>query len=94
MALSLVQRDAQFRAVMVRCAEPLQRRYSFDLMPHFEDLEGFSDPVSAAVGLTAIQVALFEVLRERYGIRPAGFLGHSAGTAAAFTDLNLINECY
>lgn len=86
MGHSLVQQDVQFRTVMVRCAEALQQRYKFNLMPHFLEAAGFSDPTSAAVGLTAIQVALVEVLRERYGVQPAGFLGHSAGTVPALKD--------
>lgn len=48
-------------------------------MAEFTSHQGFREPSRSALGLCAVQIALVDVLREDYGITPAGMLGHSAG---------------
>lgn len=79
MARELLEENKMFHATVAECAAVLQRKYGFDLLPHFSDDKGFRDPLSSALGLVATQIALVDVLREQYGIRAAGVFGHSAG---------------
>lgn len=79
MADELYRQSDTFRCAVASCATFLQENYGFDLLQHFDMEQGWGDPVSSSVGLTAIQVGLVDLLVKDYGIKPAGIIGHSAG---------------
>lgn len=60
----------------------------FDMLPHFGAGDGWADPISAAVGLTAFQIGLVDLLEKDYGIRPSGIIAHSHGTFMAASSLS------
>jgi fatty acid synthase len=80
MAVTLLESSSTFRKSVTACAAAL-RPYNVDLMAEFSAEKGWSKPGLAMVGLVAVQIGLVDVLREEYGITPAGMLGHSAGEA-------------
>eukprot|EP00884_Botryococcus_braunii_P006102 jgi/Botrbrau1/15493/Bobra.43_2s0110.1 len=83
MARELFDENPLFRDRICACASVLQKKYKFDFLPHFNAEKGWDDPVSASAGLTAIQIALVDVLSYDFGIKPAGIFGHSAGEISA-----------
>lgn len=68
-----------FAATITRLAA-LLRPLKFDLIYVLTEApeDAFENIVNSAVSITAVQVALVDVLRE-VGIRPDGILGHSVG---------------
>lgn len=62
-----------------RCAEPL-KKYGIDLLHILtqNDDSAFDNMINTFVSISAVQVGLVDVLRA-VGLRPDGFLGHSAG---------------
>ena len=78
MGLTLLQNNAVFAAAVHECAAVL-KPFGVDLIAVFGSDKGYHTPTLMSVGLLAIQIALVDVLREEYGIEPAGMLGHSAG---------------
>lgn len=79
MALTLLESSPTFKKSILQCAAALQT-VGLDLMAEFRAEKGWQNPKLAMVGLIAVQIGLVDVLREDYGIVPAGMLGHSAGT--------------
>ena len=78
MGQELLDSSAVFRAAIGACArvlDPLGVR----LHKEFRAADGWKEPKHAMVGLTALQVGLVDMLREEYGVVPAGCLGHSSG---------------
>lgn len=80
MGISLIKNNPSYRASIVDSCEVAQQ-LGVDLMAEFMSSQGFREPSRSALGLCAVQIALVDVLREDYGITPAGMLGHSAGRA-------------
>ncbi len=78
MGASLIQGNPSYRASILLSCEVAQQ-LGVDLMAEFTFSQGFREPSRSALGLCAVQIALVDVLREGYGITPAGMLGHSAG---------------
>lgn len=78
MGLSLILRNSRFRTSILESAAAV-KPFGVDLLAEFEFENGFKDSSRSALGLTAIQLGLVDVLRDDYGITPAGMLGHSAG---------------
>jgi fatty acid synthase len=79
MCCELLEASPIFHASITRSAAVLKKEAKFDLLDAFEHEEGWNDPLAGALGLTAIQIGLVDLLKEEYGITPAGVLGHSAG---------------
>lgn len=79
MAGDLYNESRTFKGSVDSCATALKLRYDFEMLQHFGAEQGWGDPVSAAVGLTAIQVGLVDMLEKELGIRPAGIIAHSSG---------------
>lgn len=82
MAQELFEENNVFRGTLGACARVLQQHYGYDMLQHFDMGKGWGDPLSAAVGLTAIQIGLVNVLEKEYGIKPSGIIAHSAGKLA------------
>lgn len=82
MARELYEQNNVFRGVLQACARVLEQNYGYDMLQHFDISKGWGDPLSAAVGLTAIQIGLVDVLEKEYGIKPSGIIAHSAGNAS------------
>lgn len=80
MARELMEENKSFRDRIWSCTQVLKEKYGFDVFPQFTAENGWDDPVSASVGLTAIQIAMVDLLAKSYGVMPAGVFGHSAGT--------------
>ena len=53
--------------------------YGLDLLAELDKEDGYAHPSMAMVGLVAVQIGLVDMLRDEFGIEPAGMLGHSAG---------------
>lgn len=87
MGLSLLQNHAGFRQSIEASAAAVQH-LGIDLIAEFEAEKGFKDPSRSALGLCAVQIALVDVLRDEFGVRPDGMLGHSAGTRRLFNLLH------
>eukprot|EP00884_Botryococcus_braunii_P011836 jgi/Botrbrau1/20653/Bobra.113_1s0077.1 len=83
MASELYKENATFKGSMASCAKVLEEKYGFDLLQNFEIEKGWGDLLSTAVGLTAVQIGLVDVLVKDYKVKPAGIIGHSAGEIAA-----------
>lgn len=62
-----------------RCAEPL-KKHGIDLLHVLtqEDDSAFDNVINTFVSIAAVQVGLVDLFRA-VGLRPDGFLGHSAG---------------
>jgi fatty acid synthase len=82
MAADLLDDNQIFSQRIKECAAVLDRHYSFDLLSQFKHVSGWCGATEASVGLTALQIGLVDILDQEFGIKPAGFLGHSAGTWA------------
>ena len=78
MGATLLEGSPTFRASVRACAAVV-RPLGIDLEGEFRAEAGWESPLMASLGLIAVQIGLVDVLREQYGIRPAGMLGHSAG---------------
>ena len=78
MGAELLDSSPVFRAAIDACAAVLEP-LGVHLHEEFRAADGWKRPKHAMVGLTALQVALVDVLREEHGITPAGCLGHSSG---------------
>ena len=78
MGQELLDSSAVFRAAIDACARVLDP-LGVCLHEEFRAAEGWKKPKHAMVGLTALQVGLVDMLREEYGVVPAGCLGHSSG---------------
>ena len=83
MGQSLLKELPIFAASIAASARTLKERFSFDLygLLASDDSETYENPTACFVGITAIQIGLVHVL-QAVGVRPAGFLGHSAGEMA------------
>lgn len=79
MARELLEEDRFFKDRILSCTQVLKEKYGFDILPQFTAENGWDDPVSASVALTAIQIAMVDLLIKNYVIKPAGVFGHSAG---------------
>jgi hypothetical protein len=88
MASDLLDASEVFCKRVKECATVLERHYAFDLMSHFRSTSGWNGALEASVGLTALQIGLVDILDQEHGIKPDGFLGHSAGTRS-FSALGL-----
>ena len=64
-------------------ARTLKERFNFDLhgLLASDDPQTYENPTACFVGITACQIGLVNMLKA-VGIRPVGFLGHSAGEMA------------
>ena len=82
MAQDLLEASGAF-AESVRCAAAAVAPLGMDLLAAFHEPDGWATGVQAAVGLTAVQVGLCDMLEKEYSIVPAGFLGHSAGASTS-----------
>ena len=82
MGLTLLQNNKVFAKAIHECASVL-KPFGVDLIATFGSDKGYHNPTLMSVGLIAVQIALVDVLREEYGITPAGMLGHSAGASLA-----------
>ena len=78
MGRELLDSSAVFRAAIDACARVLDP-LGVHLLEEFRAADGWKQPKHAMVGLTALQVGLVDMLREEYGVVPAGCLGHSSG---------------
>ena len=78
MGQELLDGSAVFRAAIDACARVLAP-LGVRLHEEFRAVDGWKKPKHAMVGLTALQVGLVDMLREEYGVTPAGCLGHSSG---------------
>ena len=78
MGRELLDSSAVFRAAIDACARVLDP-LGVHLHKEFRAADGWKQPKHAMVGLTALQVGLVDMLREEYGVVPAGCLGHSSG---------------
>lgn len=78
MGASLLESSQAFYQSIQHSAAIL-RPLDIDLMALFTAEDGWSVTTNASVGLTALQIALVDMLRSDYGINPDGVLGHSAG---------------
>eukprot|EP00884_Botryococcus_braunii_P006514 jgi/Botrbrau1/15864/Bobra.40_1s0048.1 len=81
MAADLASHNLTFSVTWERCADVVAP-FGIDLFEEMMASNGWSHPCNATVGLVAVQIALVDVLRKDYGIRPAGLVGHSAGEVA------------
>ncbi len=90
MAAELYKENATFKATMASCAKILEAKYGFNLLQNFDMEKGWEDMMSTAVGLTAIQIGLVDVLAKDYSVSPAGIIGHSAGMSI---DMFLHGKC-
>ena len=81
MGATLLDESPTFRASVQACAAVV-RPLGIDLEGEFRAEAGWESPLMASLGLIAMQIGLVDVLREQYGIRPAGMLGHSAGVSS------------
>lgn len=79
MAADLMDENRLFAQRVEECATVLKQHYAFDLLSQFNSDSGWSGALEASVGLTALQIGLVDVLADEFGIKPAGFFGHSAG---------------
>ncbi|OQV25865.1 Fatty acid synthase [Hypsibius exemplaris] len=88
-----MMRLAVFASTIAKCAQvlaPLGLNLVHIITTGSE--EDFSDPIVSVVGITAIQIALIELLR-LMEISPNGFVGHSAGEiGCAYADGGLSLE--
>ena len=78
MGVTLLQSNPIFAKAVATCAAVV-KPLGIDLLAEFQAEKGWKTPVLASVGLIAVQIGLVDILREEYGIVPAGMLGHSAG---------------
>ena len=83
MGLTLLQNNKVFAKAIHECAAVL-KPHNMDLIATFSSDKGYHTPTLMSVGLIAVQIALVDVLREEYGITPAGMLGHSAGVCPGY----------
>ena len=79
MGASLIQGKPSYRDSILASCE-IAQKLGVNLMAEFTSSQGFREPSRSALGLCAVQIALVDVLRQDFGITPAGILGHSAGT--------------
>ena len=91
MGQELLDSSAVFRAAIDACARVLAP-LGVRLHEEFRAADGWKKPKHAMVGLTALQVGLVDMLREEYGVVPAGCLGHSSGECPA-NPLSLPRSC-
>ena len=82
MARDLLEASSTF-ADSVRRAAAAVAPLGMDLLAAFHSPDGWADALRSAVGLTAVQIGLCDMLAKEYSIKPAGFLGHSAGAATS-----------
>lgn len=77
-----------FKNTFDRCAKALNK-YNYDLyqVVTSEDPSIFDDIMNCFVGISAIQIALTNVLRF-LGIEPDGYIGHSLGECGEWTYLS------
>ena len=80
MAQDLLEASPTF-ASSVRRAAAAVAPLRIDLLATFRKPDGWANGLEAAVGLTAVQIGLCDMLAKEHSIVPAGFLGHSAGSA-------------
>ena len=78
MGQELLDSSTVFRAAIDACTRVLSP-LGVHLHDEFRAADGWRKPKHAMVGLTALQVGLVDMLREEYGVVPAGCLGHSSG---------------
>jgi acyl transferase domain-containing protein len=79
MAKDLLATNTVFYKKMEECSSVVEQRYGLDLITPFRSGADWPGACEASVALTALQIGLVNVLAEHFGIKPAGFLGHSAG---------------
>jgi fatty acid synthase len=78
MAQDLLEASPTFASTVRRAAAAVAP-LGVDLMAAFCNPNGWANGLEAAVGLTAVQIGLSDMLAQEHSLVPAGFLGHSAG---------------
>ena len=78
MAQDLLEASPTFADSMRRAAAAVAP-LKIDLLAAFRKPDGWANGLEAAVGLTAVQIGLCDMLAKEHSVVPAGFLGHSAG---------------